>query len=524
MLQAVNPTAPRSEWLLQIPVPLWDVLRGNDMPSSVSWLKYIPLPELTDLRNLILPPSSQNHLIEIAEAFAACKASGLILRGPMRNGRRTAVGGLARYLCRGVIEVNGIEKTGDERWKVVGPLATALNAIPMVAPDIPPGGTACLPALTVYKGPVAVVLGRHGGLSGAWAERAVTLSIDVPDPDERRAHWLAGSGAQEIGELEAISERYRMTRGNIRRAARIASSYAAVKHNAAIGLGEVQRAIGALSHELLEGLADRTDTIGDWSHLAVAPQTFDDLQGLERRCRHRERLRSAVSPVLGLNLNSGVRALFTGPSGTGKTLSARLLAASLHMDLYRINLAAVVNKYIGETEKNLNLLLSRAEELPVILLLDEGDSLLTQRTSVQTSNDRYANLETDFLLQRLESFEGIIVITTNAGDHIDAAFLRRMDVIIDFRPPDVAERWTLWTMFLPPAHSLDHDFLMEIASRCALTGGQIRNAVLHASLLALNNGGVVLPEYIESAVHREYRKSGAVCPLRRISPKSTERE
>src|SRR5205085_9337809 len=130
-------------------------------------------------------------------------------------------------------------------------------------------------------------------------------------------------------------------------------------------------------------------------------------------------------------------------SGTGKTLAARLLAAALRMDLYRLDLSAVVNKYIGETEKNLNQVFARAEELDVLLLLDEGDALLTRRTDVQTSTDRYANLETNYLLQRLESFEGILIVTTNAINRIDDAFKRRMDVVVDFRPPDVAERWTI---------------------------------------------------------------------------------
>src|SRR5205823_12499402 len=123
--------------------------------------------------------------------------------------------------------------------------------------------------------------------------------------------------------------------------------------------------------------------------------------------------------------NVGVRALLSGPSGTGKTLAARLLASALRMDIYRVNLASVVNKYIGETEKNLDRVFAQAEELDVILLLDEGDALLTQRTSVQNSNDRYANLETNYLLQRLESYEGILLVTTNARDRIDGAFQRR---------------------------------------------------------------------------------------------------
>ncbi len=157
------------------------------------------------------------------------------------------------------------------------------------------------------------------------------------------------------------------------------------------------------------------------------------------------------------------------------------------MDIYRLDLSAVVNKYIGETEKNLNQVFSRAEELDVILLIDDGDALLTRRTSVNTSNDHYANLETNFLLQRLETFTGIVIVTTNSSEHIDSAFPRRMDMTINFRPPDGVERWQIW---------------------------QLHCAALHATLLALNNGSMVTSHHLESAIQREYRKLNAVCPLR----------
>jgi len=182
--------------------------------------------------------------------------------------------------------------------------------------------------------------------------------------------------------------------------------------------------------------------------------------------------------------------------------------------LYRLDLSTVVNKYIGETEKNLNQLFSRAEELDVVLLLDEGDALLTQRTDVSSANDRYANLETNYLLQRLESYEGILVVTTNAGDRIDAAFQRRMDVCVEFAPPRAAERWTIWQLHLPACHGLSGELLEELAHRCELSGGQIRNAALHAASLALEDGAALADAHVEAAVRREYRKAGGVCPLR----------
>jgi SpoVK/Ycf46/Vps4 family AAA+-type ATPase len=147
-------------------------------------------------------------------------------------------------------------------------------------------------------------------------------------------------------------------------------------------------------------------------------------------------------------------------------------------------------------------------------MLDEGDALMTRRTDVQTSNDRYANLETNFLLQRLESYEGILVVTTNAGERIDPAFRRRLDVVVEFRAPDVSERALIWQLHLPAQHVVDDWFLDELAARCQLSGGQIRKAALHASLLALDEGRPLDATHLDVAVRREYRKAGTVCPLR----------
>jgi SpoVK/Ycf46/Vps4 family AAA+-type ATPase len=212
-----------------------------------------------------------------------------------------------------------------------------------------------------------------------------------------------------------------------------------------------------------------------------------------------------------------VRALFTGASGTGKTMAARILGAVLDLDVYRVDLAAVINKYIGETEKNLHRVLSRAEALDVVLLLDEGDALLGSRTEVRSANDRYANLETNYLLQRLESYQGIVVVTTNLGENIDTAFQRRMDVVVPFFAPRAEERWQILDMHLPAGHVVDQEFLQKVAALCQLTGGQLRNAALHAALLALEDGHdiPVTSGHLEEAVRSEYRKAGAAYPLAR---------
>jgi hypothetical protein len=514
LVQILNPDAPRSEWVLQTLGALWDALRGQASDKPFPWMRQRPAEALPSLENLILPEKTRNALAMIPALLASGEARGMVVRGPQHNGRRTAVGAIARQLGRGLLEIDGLGKADERRHRLVGPLATLLHALPVMVLDLAPGESADLPILNGYDGPFAVVLGKQGGLSGPAALEALSINLDMPEVGVRQMHWISSLGSRHSPELESISESFRMTSGNIRQAAGLAQSYASLAGRDEITASDVQQASRALNRQVLDTLATAVPPFGDWTHLAVSEETLHALRHLESRCRYRELVRAAAGPVLGPQLNAGVRVLFRGPSGTGKTLAARLLASALCKDLYRIDLSAVVNKYIGETEKSLNQIFSRAEELDVILLLDEGDALLTQRTNVLSSNDRYANLETNFLLQRLESFEGILVVTTNAGSRIDSAFQRRIDAVVDFRPPEAAERWTIWQLHLPAQHAVDAALLREIAERCRLTGGQIRNAVIHASVLALDDGGVITSGHLECAVLREYGKIGSVCPLR----------
>jgi hypothetical protein len=518
LLQVTNADVPRSGRALQVPTPLWDAIRGERPARFGSWARYRSAVELPQLSALTLPPEVAGQAAALPPLFASGEVKTLVVRGPQHNGRRTLQAAIAAMLGRSMLEVNGPAKPDDERWKLIGPLATLLHAMPVIVLEPVPGETAILPEFDGFDGPIGLVLDKRGGVSGPPVERAFTMGLKMPDVGTRRLHWQQALEISDRTQLDTITERFRLTSGNIRRTARLALSYAAVEGRPEVNASDVQQASRALSRQTLETLARRVNTSGDWDQLAVTTQTLSELYNLESRCRHRERLHDWNSTPLNADRNPGVRALFSGPSGTGKTLAAQLLAAELQMDLYRLDLSAVVNKYIGETEKNLDQVFARAEELDVVLLLDEGDALLTQRTNVQTSNDRYANLETNYLLQRLESFEGILIVTTNAVDRIDNAFQRRMDVVVDFRPPDAAERWNIWQMHLPAGHEIDAALLNDVAGRCVMTGGQIRNAALHASVLALEEAGVMTSLHLEAAVHREYRKLGAVCPLRRTAP------
>jgi hypothetical protein len=542
LIQVLNPETPRVDWSL-LPAPLlWDALtqpsaplapnlgepsapgiggvggvtagrRARPKAALFGWFAYHAPADLLTPDELIINQPLRDQLRQLPTLVTAGEIDTLLLRGPSHNGRKTVLGAIAQTAGCGLLEIHDL-KPDDERWRLVGPLATILHALPVVTCELAAGEKVPVPRLAAYTGPVGVVMGRQGGLRDAG--QLLTLAVEMPTPEERLQHWQAAAGDAPVVGLEEIAGQFRLASGTIHRAADLARAHARLDGRTEIHAADVQHATRSLGRAALDHLAALVPGFGDWGALAAGSETMQELLSLESRCRHRERLPGRVSPTLASQLTPGVRALFTGPSGTGKTLAARILAASLKMDLYRLDLSSVVNKYIGETEKNLNDLFTRAEELDVILLIDEGDALLTQRTNVQTSNDRYANLETNFLLQRMESYSGIVIITTNAGDRIDSAFQRRMDVIVEFRAPEAAERWAIWQLHLPADHRVGLDVLREVAARCALSGGQIRNTVLHASLLALDDGGFITSAHLDDAVQREYRKMGAVYPLRAL--------
>jgi ATPase family associated with various cellular activities (AAA) len=503
LLEAKNPDAPRSRWALDVPPVLWDALRGQPPGAQTPWARYRPAGELPRLGDLLLP---EDLARSVARARSLVDSRPVLIRGPRSSGRRTIAAALARESGLGLLEIH--DAVQGER--LAGPLATLLHALPLVVLDPAPGETAELPRLRGYEGPLAAVAGGRGGIR---AEHAVTIRIPTPEPTLRAAHWAEALGHDAELAVE-LAQRLRTPAGTIRRAAALAQGEALLAGRTRASDTDVRTALRALEAEALETLATRVEADGSWNDLAVAEDTARELELLESRCRHREQLHTAVGRSLQSQVTPGLRALFTGPSGTGKTLAARLLAAALGKELYALDLSTVVNKYLGETEKNLDAVFSRAEELDVIVMLDEGDALMTRRTDVQTSNDRYANLETNFLLQRLESFEGILVVTTNAGERIDPAFRRRLDVVVEFRAPELSERALIWQLHLPAQHAVDEWFLEEVAARCQLSGGQIRNAALHASLLALDEGRALEAGHLELAVRREYRKAGTVCPLR----------
>jgi SpoVK/Ycf46/Vps4 family AAA+-type ATPase len=253
-----------------------------------------------------------------------------------------------------------------------------------------------------------------------------------------------------------------------------------------------------------------------WADLVLSPVTTAHLHELEAQARNRGQVLDDWGFSRLTSLGRGTTALFAGPSGTGKTMAAQVLARSLGLSLYRVDLAGVVSKYIGETEKHLRELFEACERAPVLLLFDEADALFGKRTQVSDAHDRYANIEIDYVLQRMEQFDGIAVLATNRKGDIDSAFVRRLRFIIDFAPPSASEREHLWRLVLEDASDAEGKPLAGeldwrgLARELDLNGAGIKSAAVAAAFLARSEGGPISERHVLAAARRELEKQGVV--------------
>lgn len=246
----------------------------------------------------------------------------------------------------------------------------------------------------------------------------------------------------------------------------------------------------------------------EWEDLVLSPATLDQLNEIRQWVLHGERLLSDWD--MGHKLGPGFTSLFHGPPGTGKTLSACLLGKYCHCDVYKIDLSMIISKYVGETEKNLARVFDLAERKRWILFFDEADALFGRRTRVDDSHDRFANQEISYLLQRIEDFNGVVILASNFKANIDDAFVRRFQSVVHFPVPKPAERLRIWREAFPAKAQLDEQIELEkIAERYDLTGGTIMNVVRYASLMALSqNGNRILLQDLEEGIRREFLKEG----------------
>ncbi len=275
---------------------------------------------------------------------------------------------------------------------------------------------------------------------------------------------------------------------------------------AAPGVGGINAAVRRLAAGHISALAPRTRPSRSWDDLVLDRDRTERLREVVARCRHKRKVFGAWGfPALP---SGGVVGLFAGASGTGKTLAAEIIAGELELDLYKVDLATLVSKWVGETEKNLSLVFSAAEASNVALFFDEADALFGKRSEVSDSHDRYANIEVAYLLQRLEQYEGLVLMATNLATNIDPAFLRRIHVHVDFPMPEEPERRRIWERSLPPAAPRDNLDTGVLAKLFKLSGGSIHNAALTAGFLAADAGTAIDMATVVEAVQREMRKLG----------------
>ncbi|MEU9580529.1 AAA family ATPase [Streptomyces chilikensis] len=362
-----------------------------------------------------------------------------------------------------------------------------------------------------------------GGWDPAWApDSSVVLTVPPPSPERQAARWLhaldrvtgtgsgtgMGSGSGDVGELARAVAAHRLDSAQLRRAADVAVRTAALAGRP-VGPDDLRAAVRAQNGAGLDRLARRVEPGVGWDDLVLPPATHRRLRELALRARHRDQVLGQWGMRPGGGRGRGVIALFAGESGTGKTMSAEVVAADLGMDLYVVDLSTVVDKYIGETEKNLERIFTEASAVNAVLLFDEADAIFGKRSEVKDARDRHANIESAYLLQRMESFDGIAVLTTNLRANLDEAFTRRLDVVADFPVPDPGQRLALWDRCLgdrlPRADDLDLGFC---ADRFELAGGSIRSCAVTAAYLAAETGEPLTMRQLITAVAQEYRKLG----------------
>lgn len=375
------------------------------------------------------------------------------------------------------------------------------------------------PATTVVEAltrvPGGVILHGRAPWDSSWsALTPLVLSVPLPTSDELAPHWArALRDAPLVPGLDAnvATAQFRLSPEQVQRAADVARGQAELEGTA---IDEQALRAGAREHNNpgLERLAQRIEPAVGWDDLVLPDVVAAHLRDVAARARLRDTVLGRWGMRPGGRRGKGVVALFCGVSGTGKTMSAEVLAGELGIDLYVIDLASVIDKYVGETEKNLERVFTEADGVGGVLLFDEADALFAKRSEVRGANDRYANVEVAYLLQRMERFDGLALLSTNLRSNIDEAFVRRLDAVVEFPLPDAALRRSLWersfTPAVPRADDLDLDFL---ASSFPLSGGNIHSVCVSAAYVAAESGQPVTMADVVRCLAREYLKLGRLC-------------
>lgn len=336
----------------------------------------------------------------------------------------------------------------------------------------------------------------------------IRLEFPSPEYDQRMAYWRLNLGDAQADPSE-VANKFKLTGGQIRDAVHTARDLAAWRGEAHPTVKDLYAGARAQSNRKLSNLAQKIEPRYTWADIILPEDHVQQLQEIVNQVQYAQQVYGDWGFRGRAKDARGITALFAGESGTGKTMSADVIGHELGLDLYRIDLSTVVSKYIGETEKNLGAIFDEASQSNAILFFDEADSLFGKRSEVKDSHDRYANIETGYLLQRMESYSGVAILATNRLQDLDKAFIRRLDIVITYPSAEKSDRARIWQVNFPKNAPLDSDVdFDDLAKRFRqLAGGNIRNVVHMSAFVAATEGSSLIAlRHIEHAVKREYQK------------------
>jgi AAA+ superfamily predicted ATPase len=499
------------------------LLGGGGLDRELSSCCRWSMPSRGGWRSTALPPEIRRSVLRAATAALGRHPLGIVLHGPQGSGRRAAAHALAGELGMPVLALDVAHLPEDDEGAATAVFRAFREAglrgalLHVDTPSgLPPGSRrhrALLDGLADRTG-ITVLVDREPWIADTGPVGLVDVAFTGADPDLRRTYWTRGLESARVASADALAGTLadRFSFGPDRIAAAVANAVA----TASDGVPTERQVFAAARRQTssrLATLARRIEPVRSWSDVVFPSHTYEQLQLVCARVK----LRSTVLTEWGfgqkLVRSRGISVLFTGPPGTGKTTAAEVVARELGLDLFAIDLSVVVSKYIGETEKNLERIFSAAAEADAILLFDEADALFGKRSEVHDAHDRYANIETSYLLQRMEQHDGVAILATNLRENLDEAFTRRLQFIVDFPFPDERLRAELWRICFPPGVPIADDVdPAELGRDFRLSGAGITNAALHAAYLSAGSGRPIEAETVHRAVGHEFAKAGRVAP------------
>lgn len=358
--------------------------------------------------------------------------------------------------------------------------------------------------------------GRVWDVRHSWGSKLfMPVEFLIPNYDQRQQLWLTLLDSQAKATesaIAALTSNFRLSGGQILDAASLARNLALWRDDGDVTGDDLYRACRQVSNQKLIQLARKVKPRYIWADIVLPRDQLEQLRGICNYVKYHQIVYGEWGFEHKLSLGKGLNVLFAGPSGTGKTMAAEIMTNELGLDLYKVDLATVVSKYIGETEKNLDRVFKEAQDSNSILFFDEADAIFGKRSEVKDSHDRYANIEIAYLLQKMEEYQGIVILATNLSKNLDEAFARRMHFSVEFPFPEEEDRYRIWQKAFPQATPLSQDIdLAFMAQQFKITGGNIKNIVLSAAFLAVEDSRMVTMEHLIRATKREYQKMGKLC-------------